>query len=146
MPGNSISQDRLNWLKQRVESMQLEIEQLTMMTERRRAALGALRAALDYCGYDLSAIMGTKCRERSVVDIRSIAWAVYKAETGYSCQQLAQDFNWDRTTIYCSVRRANDLRRYDRNFSDMFDSVQGAFINALSAEQEKAKKGDSNNS
>ena len=111
-----------------------------MMTERKKKILSALGVALDYCGYDLDAIMGTKCRERSLVDIRSIVWSIYKNETGCSCLQMAGDFNWDRSTIYCSINRAEELRRFDRNYADMYDSVHGAYINALAAEEEKQER------
>ena len=122
---------RLATMTQTVERLQNEIKRVTMLTERKKQILGALHSAFEYCGYDLDAIMGAKCRERTIADLRSIAWAIYQDETRYSAQQLSLDFNWNRCTIFCAIKRANELRSIDRNFSDMYDAVHGAFINAL---------------
>ena len=118
-------------MKRIVEKLQDEIKRVTMMTKRKKQILVALHSAFEYCGYDLDAFMGTKCRERTITDLRSIAWTIYQDSTRYSAQQIALDFGWNRCTIFCSIKRARELRELDRNFADMFDSVHGAFINAL---------------
>ena len=119
-------------LKERVKYLEAEIERITMLTERRKKVLGALRSAMASYGYDLDAVMADRCRERTLVDLRSIAWSIYKNETDYSCQQVAEDFGWNRATVFCAIRRADDLRGVDRNFADMYDSLHKAFTNAIS--------------
>ena len=103
-----------------------------IMTDRKRRIFDALNAALEYCGYNLDALMAEKCRERLFADLRAIVWHIYQSETNYSSQQISEDFNWNRGTIFSAVRRANDLRGVDRNFTDMYDSIHGAYINAYS--------------
>ena len=106
------------------------------ITTRKRMIMRALRFAMEYCGHDLDAVMGTKSRLRPIVDIRSIAWAVYHAETNYSFREVANDFGWDRVTVFSAIKRANELRNYNRNFSDTYDSFYGAFMDAFQREKE----------
>ena len=122
---------RLAKLQKKVEFLQGEIERITMLTERKKRVLKALRSSMESCGYDLDSVMGAKCRERTLVDLRSIAWSIYKVETSYSCQQIAEDFGWDRTTIFCAIRRANELKKVDRNFADIYDTIFTAFKKAM---------------
>ena len=106
-------------IQERIKELQEQVEQIAMMTERKKVVLKALRMAVESFGYDLDAIMASKSRERNLVDIRSIVWTIYKDELGCSCMQMAPDFNWDRCTIYYCIRRSEGLRDYDRNFADM---------------------------
>lgn len=94
--------------------------------------LGNLREALSFCGYDLDEVMGSKVRKRAYADLRSIVWYIYCTERGVGPSAAARVFDWNRCTIHCAVARVPDLRQTDREFSDMFDSIHGAFLSYAS--------------
>lgn len=118
-------------LQQKISDLQMEVKMVTMMTERKKRVLEALRTAVAYYGYDMDALMATKCRERTIADLRAIVWTIYQEETKYSTSQLSVDFGWNRCTIFTAVKRAKELRSLDRNFCDIYDSINDAFNNVL---------------
>lgn len=87
-----------------------------------------LRSALEFCGYDLDEIMGNHTRQRTYTDLRSIVWSIYCSEQNLSCGQAGRAFGWDRTTIHYAVSRSSELRKYDRVYADMYDSIHSAYI------------------
>lgn len=130
----------LQIIQGKIDRLQEQMRKVTIMTIRKRKVFSALRSSLEYCGYDLDALMATKCRERTLTDLRAIVWAIYQDEMSYSYPQVALDFNWNRSTVFSGIRRARILRESDRNFCDMYDSVHGAYINALSVIEENSSK------
>lgn len=90
--------------------------------------MGNLREALSFCGYNLDEVMGSKMRKRTYADLRSIVWYIYCTEKGVGPSAAARVFDWNRCTIHCAIARVPDLRQTDREFSDMFDSIHGAYL------------------
>lgn len=99
--------------------------------------MGDLRAALNYCGYDLDEVMGTKSRKRIYSDLRSIVWSIYCREQKVTPGQASRAFGWNRATIFCSIGRVQGLRQSDKVYSDMYDSINGAYM-AYSNREEAA--------
>ena len=94
-----------------------------------------LRSALEFCGYDLDEIMTNRTRRRTYTDLRSIVWSIYCNERNLTCGQVGRAFGWDHSTIYYSLSRARDLRKTDRVFADMYDSIHGAYLAYSSKEK-----------
>ena len=111
-----------------------------MVIPTKRSIMEALRAAMDYCGYDLYELMSSKVRTRVYADLRAIVWSIYQDELKSSSRRVGYDFGWSRATVYSAVTKANELKTVDREFSDMYDAIHGAFINALSLQRENNKK------
>lgn len=105
--------------------------------------MGNIRDALNYCGYDLNEVMGNKSRKRLYADLRSIVWSIYCKERNVTSGQASRAFGWDRTTIYCSLSRVHGLRLTDRVYSDMYDSIYGAYL-AYASKQEDNEKQETN--
>ena len=101
------------------------------------ATMGNLRDALSYCGYDLDEVMGNKTRLRLYADLRSIAWFIYCAERPATPGEASRAFGWNRSTIHCAVAKVSGLRHSDKVFSDMFDSISGAFVSFSYARKER---------
>ena len=107
-----------------------------IMTPRKMRIMQALRDALEYCGYDMTELLGNKTHRRIYADLRAIIFSVYKTATQATELQLRYDLGWDRTTIWYSIRKAEELRKADINFADMYDSIEGAFHDALARIEE----------
>ena len=87
-----------------------------------------LRYAFEFCGYDFDDVMGNPSRKRIYADLRAIAWYIYQEELRRTSGQVARAFKRDHSTVYCGIVRASRLRRCDKQFSDLYDSIYGAFM------------------
>lgn len=104
--------------------------------------VGLIGDALAFCGYNLDEVMGSKRRSRTFADLRSIVWYIYCAEKGVGPSAASRVFDWNRCTIHCAVARVPDLRHTDREFSDMFDAIHGAYLAYASREEETQEESD----
>jgi len=104
---------------------------IAMITARKQKVLKALDKAVSFYGYGLDSLFSNRTRKREYTDLRAIVWLIYQEHTQLSETQISSDFNWNRGTIFNAIRRARELKEYNRNFSDMYDSIQGVFSNAL---------------
>lgn len=91
--------------------------------------LGNLRAALSFCGYDLNEVMENRTRKRQYVDLRCIVWYIYCEERRMSPGDASRVFGWNRSTIHCALAKVPSLRKTDKVFCDMYDSINGAYLN-----------------
>jgi chromosomal replication initiation ATPase DnaA len=96
------------------------------------------RAVLEFCGYDYDEVMGNHCRRRILVDLRSIIFYICHWDKHLSASQIGEIFGWNRSTVFCSIEKVPGLCRNDRAFSNMYDSVQGAYM-ALGAKREEER-------
>ena len=114
-----------------------EIERLHA---KKKATIEALRSSLEYCGYDFDSAFDTKSRKRFLTDIRSIVFDIYQKTMSYSYAQIGIDFNWNRGAVKQAIIKANDLRGSDRAYTDLYDAIEGAYINAVAKEEETVEQ------
>lgn len=96
-----------------------------------------LREAVNMCGYDFDDIVSTHTNRQIYTDLRSIIWAILKDETGDECRVIGNRFGWNRSTVFCAIRKARDLKDYDRKFRSLYDSIYGYYIHFESTEYER---------
>ena len=97
------------------------------MSERKANILSSLRSAVTSCGYDFGEVLTNKTRARYYADARSIIWKIYQEETDYTPAQIGRDFDWNRSTVFSAINRADSLLKYDIEFSELYDAVRTAF-------------------
>ena len=90
-------------LKKKVSCLKKEIKKITMLTERKKRVLKALHSAMEVYGVDLDAIMGTKCRERKLVDLRSIAWTMFSTSWVFRSVRIRITGSWQSGSIRTSM-------------------------------------------
>jgi len=93
------------------------------------------RAVLEFCGYDYDEVFAHR-RIRLYSDLRSIIFDICRRERHLVASQIGQVFDWNRSTVHCAMEKVYGLRRTDRAYSDMYDSIHGAYM-ALTANKEK---------
>ena len=109
-----------------------------------RKTVEHLRSAVEMCGFDFDEIISRHTNKRDYTDLRSIIWTILQDETGDSALTIGRHFGWNRTTVFCSIKKARELKEYDRTFRDFYDSVYGYYINFESAESYEEIRHDEN--
>ena len=103
-----------------------------------------LREAVNMCGYDFDDILSRHTNRQIYTDMRAIVWAILQEETGEGCLAIGRRFGWNRSTVFCSIKKALDLRDYDRDIRGLYDSVYGYYMNFESIGNERdGLEGDS---
>ena len=105
----------------------------------KKEIIDQFRAVLEFCGYDYDEVLSNHSRKRVYVDLRSIIFHICNRERHLAPSQIGQIFGWNRCTVFCAIEKVYSLRKVDRVFNDMYDSIHGAYM-ALSAK----KEGESN--
>lgn len=108
---------------------------LAVLSVKKKAVVASLRWALEFCGYDYDDILGQKTRRRVYADLRSIIFSIYQEATLVSYHQVSIDLGWNRGTVFSAINRAYELRKFDHNFSDLYDSIRSAFEIAMQREE-----------
>ena len=101
----------------------------------KREIIEQFREVLEFCGYDYDDVLTNHCRKRVYSDLRSIVFHICNREKHLSAAQIGEVFGWNRCTVFCSIDKVYSLRRNDRVFADMYDSIYGAYT-ALTANKE----------
>lgn len=87
-----------------------------------------LRSAVNMCGFDFDDIVSSHTNKRAYTDMRAIIWHILQSETGASYAQIGKRFKWNRATVFYSLNKAHELREYDREFCNLYDSVYSYYM------------------
>ncbi|MBX3045165.1 MAG: hypothetical protein KF896_15745 [Ignavibacteriae bacterium] len=63
-------------------------------------------------------------RRRQTSDIRHLACYFLKRNVGLSESQISKLMKRDRSTIYSSIKRAEELIEYDKDFNRLFNKMK----------------------
>ena len=99
-----------------------------------------IKYAVEMCGYDFREIIRNHTRKRTYVDVRSVIFELCQAETGAMPKEIGNKFGWHRCTVYYSIGKAKELREYDKQFRDMYDSIHSYYIMAESIAEDDGRE------